>query len=377
VTDRFRRWILPGLAFKAVIIGGGYATGRELAEFFLPSGPWGGLAGMIVAATIWSAVSAATFTFARATGALDYRQFFQALLGRFWWLFEVCFLALLIVALGVFAAAAGAIGATLFHWPPLLGTLALTISIAAFSAFGNRCVEELFKYASFLLYGVYAAFLGIALWLFGGRIGDAFAAAGFDSSGILGGVAYSGYSIVGAVVILPVVRHMRSSRDAMVAGLIAGPLAILPAILFYVCMTAWPAVKAVELPSDYLLQQLDVPVMRYAFQMMIFAALLESGTGTVHAFNQRVAGALAPGRRLTWTMRLLLSTGLLVGSVWIAQGIGLVRLIGQGYRYLSYVILAVYVAPLLSIGLWRLRTGVRPQDKFAAAAAPPTEQRSA
>ena len=39
----FQRYLLPGLAFKAVVIGGGYATGRELAEFFLPSGPRGGL----------------------------------------------------------------------------------------------------------------------------------------------------------------------------------------------------------------------------------------------------------------------------------------------------------------------------------------------
>lgn len=31
------------------MIGGGYATGRELAEFFFPAGPWGGLAGMTLA----------------------------------------------------------------------------------------------------------------------------------------------------------------------------------------------------------------------------------------------------------------------------------------------------------------------------------------
>ena len=28
----FQRFLLPGFAFKAVVIGGGYATGRELAE---------------------------------------------------------------------------------------------------------------------------------------------------------------------------------------------------------------------------------------------------------------------------------------------------------------------------------------------------------
>jgi hypothetical protein len=41
----FQRLVLPGLAFKAVVIGGGYATGHELAEFFLPSGPPGGNVG--------------------------------------------------------------------------------------------------------------------------------------------------------------------------------------------------------------------------------------------------------------------------------------------------------------------------------------------
>ena len=49
-SSAFQRFILPGLAFKAVVIGGGYATGREIAEFFLPAGPWGGVAAMAVMA---------------------------------------------------------------------------------------------------------------------------------------------------------------------------------------------------------------------------------------------------------------------------------------------------------------------------------------
>ena len=61
----FQRFLLPGFAFKAVVIGGGYATGRELAEFFLPSGPWGGIAAMLLATVIWSAVCVVTFVFAR------------------------------------------------------------------------------------------------------------------------------------------------------------------------------------------------------------------------------------------------------------------------------------------------------------------------
>ena len=72
MSSRFQRFLLPGFAFKAVVIGGGYATGRELAEFFLPSGPWGGIAAMLLAMLIWSIVCVATFLFARLSGARDY-----------------------------------------------------------------------------------------------------------------------------------------------------------------------------------------------------------------------------------------------------------------------------------------------------------------
>ena len=77
--SRFQRFLLPGFALKAVIIGGGYATGRELAEYFVPSGPWGGLAAMLLATVIWSIVAALTFALARKFGAYDYRAFFREL----------------------------------------------------------------------------------------------------------------------------------------------------------------------------------------------------------------------------------------------------------------------------------------------------------
>ena len=149
--DLFRRFVLPGFALKAVIIGGGYATGRELAEFFGPSGAWGGLLGMGLAALLWSVTAAITFAFARATGSLDYRSFFRHLLGRYWIAYEVAFVLLLVIMLAVFGAAAGAVGHALFGFHEVVGTLALVGLIALFAAFGTGSVEILFEYVSFLL----------------------------------------------------------------------------------------------------------------------------------------------------------------------------------------------------------------------------------
>jgi uncharacterized membrane protein YkvI len=65
-------------------------------------------------------------------------------------------------------------------------------------------------------------------------------------------VTYASYNIIGAVVILPVVRHLTSDRDAVIAGLVAGPLAMLPALLFFVCMVAfYPGIANETLPSDF------------------------------------------------------------------------------------------------------------------------------
>ncbi len=359
----FQRFLLPGFALKAVIIGGGYATGRELAEYFVPAGPWGGLAGMLLATLIWSVVAALTFAFARSMNAYDYRSFFKELLGPAWVLFEIAYLIFVVLILAVFGAAAGAIGAATFGWPELAGSILLAAAILMTTAFGTAAVERLFKYASMLIYAVYALFIVFALTSFGDLIERSFAAAPAPSGGwMAGGVTYASYNIVGAVVILPVLRHLTSRRDALIAGAVAGPLTMLPAILFFVAMMAfYPAIGDETLPSDFLLRQMDVPGFQILFQVMIFTALLESGVGALHAVNERIAGAfearghLAPGP----AARALIGAAILGGCMFVAARIGLIDLIAGGYRFLAWLFLAVFIAPLLGIGTYRLLRGDR------------------
>jgi uncharacterized membrane protein YkvI len=357
-STRFQRYLLPGFAFKAFVIGGGYATGRELAEFFLPSGPHGGLMAMMVAAVLWSVICVVTFLFARMTHSGDYQSFFRALLGPGWIVFEAAYLLLVVLVLAVFGAAAGEIGQRLFGWPHGLGALSLCIGVAAFVAYGNTSVERLFKWVTFFLYGVYALFVAFSLTTFGDRIAAGLTLDVPHGDWIRGGITYAGYNVVAAVAILPVLRHLQSNRDAIVAGALCGPLAMLPAFLFFICMIAYyPQIGLEALPSDYLLQRLDRPVFHVTFQLMMFSALLESGTGGVHAVNERIAHALRVrfGKEFSTGMRLSFAAALLVVAVFLADRFGLVTLIARGYRALAYIIIAVYVVPVLTIGVWKLR----------------------
>ena len=354
----FQRYLLPGFAFKAVVIGGGYATGRELAEFFLPSGPQGGLLAILLAMVIWSLVCAVTFCLAYATKSWNYRAFFKNLLGPFWVIFEAAYLLFIILILAVFGAAAGAIGSAVLNWPQIAGTCCLIVCISLVAAYGSTSVERLFKWVSIFLYGVYGIFVALSFFAFGDRILANLSAPAPSEGWVLGGLTYAGYNVVGAVIILPVLRHLRSSKDALVAGTLAGPLAMIPALLFFVCMIAYyPQIGGEPLPSDFLLRRLNFPAFHYLFQLMIFLALLESGTGCVHAFNERVAEAYAArsGRRLSKVARLSITGALLLGSIFLAARFGLVTLIARGYRGLAYLFLAIFVLPVMTLGVRQLR----------------------
>jgi uncharacterized membrane protein YkvI len=367
----FQRFLLPGLAFKAVVIGGGYATGRELAEFFLPSGPWGGVAAMLVAMLVFSLVCIATFLFARATATRDYQSFFRALLGPGWVVFEGVYILFVVLILAVYGAAAGAIGAAVFGAPVLAGTLALMAGIILFVTFGNKSVERLFEYVSYLLYGVYALFVILAFSSFGDRIASGFATGASTDNWAIGGITYASYNLIGAVVILPVVRHLTSSRDAVIAGAICGPLAMLPGLFFFTAMVAfYPQIADATLPSDYMLERMNLPAFHLLFQLMIFSALLESGASAVHAINERIdrAWKRRRGKPLTHKARLAISLVLLVVCMLLADRFGLVALIANGYRALAYIMFAVFIVPLATIGLWRIAR--RPAESPAINSAP-------
>jgi uncharacterized membrane protein YkvI len=355
--SRFSRWLLPGLGVKAVVIGGGYATGRELAEFFLSRGPWGGLYAIIFATILFSIFCSLTFVLARRFGTYDYRSFFKQLLGPAWPLFELSYLIFVVLILAVYGAAAGAIGNAVFSAPLWIGTVLLGAGIAGVVAFGNKAVERLFRDVSYYLYAIYALFIVLALWKFGERVPGGFAANPQTSGWALSGVTYFGYNIVGAVVILPVLRHLMSDRDAVIAGVVAGPLTMVPALLFFIPMVAfYPEVQSATLPSDFMLQRIGIPAFHLLFQAMIFSALLESGTSSVHAINERIdhAWLSRTGKELTHRQRLSIALVVLVGCMFLASRFGLVALIATGYRALAYILLATFILPLVTVGVWKL-----------------------
>ena len=127
----------------------------------------------------------------------------------------------------------------------------------------------------------------------------------------------------------------------------------------------YPEIGQQALPSDFLLQRMNRPGLsrdvsaddlRGAPREWHAAACTRS---TSESLTHIDLGTKASCRNA----RVSRSPGACCWSrSFLADRFGLVMLIARGYRALAYIILAIYVLPLLTYGVWRLARPARPNQ---------------
>ncbi len=351
----WRAYLLPGLIFQSVIVGGGYATGRELVEFFMPSGPVGGLLGLLAAGAVFALVMGSAYEFARVTGAHDYRTFCKRLLGPGWLLFEVAYLALVVLILAVVGSAAGELVAAVTGLAPATGTLGMMLLVGLLTFYGSSVIQRVLVFWSALLYATYLALFVMTFMQYGEIIGDTLAAPAPDDGWLLSGVRYASYNM-NLPAVLFCMTLLATRRQAIGAGMVTGALAVIPAMVFYVAMLShYPEIGDEPVPALYLMAQLNSPWMEGLFQLVVFGTFVETGAGLLHAINERIDVQVHEGgHRLPRWARPAIAGALLLASIYGATAIGIVDLIARGYGLLSWVFIAILILPLLTVGLWKI-----------------------
>ena len=351
----FNKYLLPGFVFQSVIMAGGYATGREIVEFFLILGPISGLLAMLISALVWSVVCLLTFEFARYFKAYDYRTFFKQLLGKGWILFEISYLAVILIVLSVIAASSGNIINMTLGLPYNIGVVGLVVYVCFMVFKGTRAIELMMSFWSIMLYLVYFVFLTVCITNYGPQIKSTVQTVPNEGGWLLNGIRYAGYNLGLIPAVLFSLTYIQTRKEAVTAGLLAGIIAIIPGMFFFVAMLGqYPAVNEQEIPSTFILQQVGSGPLTLIFHIVLFGTLIETGTGLIHALNERA--------RLYWqtkglnmppNIRPIIAFICLTTAALIAQ-FGLTPLISQGYGTLTWVIILVYVLPIMSIGIYKL-----------------------
>ena len=352
----FKRLFLPGLVFQSITIAGGYGTGRELAEFFLEYGPVGGLLGMLIPATITISLgSAIAYEVARMTRSYDYRKFLKQLMGRAWFLYEIAYVFAVVLVLAVVTAAIGSLLSETFVIPEMVGSIALLFGIAFLVFKGTDVIEGVMSVWSFVLYAVYISIFVASMFAFGDVLGDSFAIAANSDGWFLSGLRYGSLSLSLIPAILFATAHIETRRDAVVAGLLTGPLFLIPAVLFLIAMVPhYPLIMDRPIPVNYILEVLDIRWLQIAFILMLVGTFVETGSGMIHAINERIAGALETvGKELSSRNRALNAVGLLIVALLISR-FGLIDLIAVGYNAMAWAFMIILVLPLFTVGIWKI-----------------------
>lgn len=374
------RYLVPGFLFQSVVIGGGYGTGNEIAQYFGVHGLVHGIIGMVITAIVWAVVAAATFEFCRTFKTYDYNSMSTKLLGPVGYLYEVCYIILMLIVLGVINATSSSMFADLTGLSGWIGIGILSLGIIYLILRGTETIERVLSFWSYILYIVYAVFMVVCFVKFGPMIKEAFGAGAGEYtkdivvggeevvstvgglsliSAIVDGFKYSFYNLGIVPAILYTVRECETRKQAVSCGLLAGAIGVIPAFLLLLAMGGALPEAVYNATNDgtavsAIFSKLDMRWLYIIFEIVLFGTLIETGSGFIKAVDDRIEiAATGAGQTTPKWVRPVIAIGLTAMGVAVSS-FGLTGLIAKGYGTICWGFLIVYVIPMLTIGLVKI-----------------------
>jgi uncharacterized membrane protein YkvI len=368
-VSRFAVYLLPAIISQSLIMGGGYATGREIVQWAARFGPPGWI-GVLVIFVGFSLMSIFAFEIARLGKAYDYKAWARQLVGPLWPVYDFLALSMMLLIIAVMSAAMGSILQQTIGLPSRVGVL-IAVIFVGFLAFKGSAVLELFKTIGSV--ALYAAYIGFAIVVLTAVPAPAAAAAAATepvttAQILISAMQYVGYNLATFPAVLFCLHRQTRRSETVASGLLSGLAMTVPFALTFVClMRFWPndGIFGAEVPW---LVMLDTATGGSRFWIVVFGivvgwTLLETAVGGIHALVDRVehniddlprfmrpkSGELTPALRAGSSIFvLLLAMGL--------SGFGIIDLVAKGYGFLSWGFILFMGLPLLVVGSYRMLT---------------------
>ena len=363
----YAKYILPGVILQSVLIGGGYATGREIYQYGAMFGSMGWISGITIAIG-FSLFAFLTFEICRIYKVYDYKNFIKKVIGPLWPVMDILTVLIGILLIAVMAAATGSIFAQV-GLPSFLGSVVIIVVVGILNFYGDRIIEQFESIGTILLYVGYIIFTIIVISRRGDHIGEVFAA--HDTSAYDGkvtatlciwtGILYVAYNINAIPMGMFSLKRQTERKHTLVGGIIAGLLMVIPWFLSYFAMMCFYGDLSivgpeVETPWTMMISAVNGgPALLTLFGIVMGWTLIETATGCIHMIIDRFDIAMQEKGRtaLDKKSRGLIAVATLVAALLLSR-VGVVDLIGAGYTYLSYGFILFYLLPTLIIGGYKI-----------------------
>ncbi|WP_455620308.1 YkvI family membrane protein [Eisenbergiella sp.] len=363
----YAKYILPGVLLQSVLIGGGYATGREIYSYGAKFGALGWISGLTIGIG-FALFAFLTFEICRIYKVYDYKNYIKQVIGPLWPVMDILTVLIAIVLIAVMAAATGSIFEQV-GLPNILGSVVIVFLCGLLNFKGSKVIEKFESVGTVLLYGGYILFTIIVLVKKGGNIPQVFAA--MDTSAVSGsvtlplciwtGILYVAYNINAIPMGMFSLTRQTKRKETLVSGIIAGLLMVIPWFLSYFAMMCFygdTSIVGADVATPWMEMIKAVnggPVLLGLFSIVMGWTLVETATGCIHMIIDRFDVALAErgNAKMSDSKRGLITVATLIAALLLSR-IGVVTLIEKGYSYLSYGFILFYLLPTLIIGGYKI-----------------------
>ncbi len=351
------RILVPAVVFQSVMFGGAYGSGREVVEYFSRFGELRGIAGVFTAAVVFSLVVSLSLDIARRASVFEYRQFLGLIAGRGWILFELLFLAMLLLVLAVNLAA----GTEMLdlHWQvsrSVSSTLMVAL-IVMLIILGRRTIQGFMWLGSLLLMGLMITLPFLTPEFTVDSPGATTAPAETAVPAILSGARYALYNLICVPVLLYCARDLRTQGECILAGSLAGTAVVFPALLLHTAFSEGsPELLASSLPAIEWVAASGRPNFQAMYALVFFTMIINTLSGLLLGLNERIDAASPTKSGSGPSLRHGLVTLLVLALSALLARLGVIPLVAKGYGSVAWLVLPVFVLPLL----WRFLTTLQP-----------------
>jgi uncharacterized membrane protein YkvI len=356
--------VSPGFVLMSVLIGGGFATGREIVQYGGQYGARGWIVGLSIA-LVFSIICMVSFEIARKYKAYDYRSHLKVYAGPLSILYDIIYFVSSLLVMSVMASATGTILETTLNTPYYVGVIVIIVISAIINFFGKKLVEKFSVAGALALYIGYIAFAIMAIAGRTDNIARVFSEAdvSYVAEGSTGffamiwvGVIYVGYNIQPITTAFFTCEKLHTRKETLLSGFLAGFIILIPWALTYLALMAYyPDESVLGAGVPWLIMMMDVnTIVVVIFGLIAGWTLIATTVGVMNGLTDRIDKQLAEKNKppMKGTTRVIITLAYLIGAV-VMSRFGIIDLVNKGYTAMSYGMIISFAVPLLTVGVYK------------------------
>jgi uncharacterized membrane protein YkvI len=367
---RFGRILLPAIIFQSVVMGGAFATGREIVEYLAEFGALG-IVSIIVHIVSLTVFGIIIYELSRTFNAYDYKSLVKNLIGKFWPIFEILYIILATLFISSFLSAGGIIINQFTGIPSFVASAFFVVAIGGILYFGRETIERFATVGTMLVYLVFIVMAVIILtqrWDQAVNVittgNTAYAEDASIVSVVSSPLIFTGYSLIVFMPVLFEIDRLETRSEAVLSAILSGVLTAIPILLTYVSLMGFypnENVMGASIPWLAMISEVGGPILIASYVIVLIITFVETGVGYVHSIVDRIDediesvdyALFAETNGLSAEQRGLVAA-IIIFSALLLSTFGIIAIVSRGYSIMAYMFIVVFGIPLLTIGLLRI-----------------------